>query len=297
MFALAVDILLPLVLLIVGGFLMASFLTISEETLVRVVADFFMPLLIFHAVYRSTVEADEILSLGAAVVIVTALMLVVAAAYAALTGVDRRGFSLPVMFMNSGFLGIPLMQLWGGDAAMNLIIVYDQVSTIFLFTLGIFMAAGGMHARSLRGVVSSPMLWALAAGFAFRFLGVPLPGALVDSLGFAGGAAPPVAAFALGASLAHQRVRLDWHVAAGVLLRFAAGFAAGVFVARLLGLEGQTRTVVIVASGLPAAVMSYVLPVRFGTDASHARTVVVVSTFLSFLWIPALFHLAQVVRF
>jgi hypothetical protein len=256
-----------------------------------------MPLLIFHAVYRSTVEAGEILSLGAAVVLVTGILFVLAAGYAAVAGVDRRGFSLPVLFMNSGFLGIPLMQLWGGDPAMNLIIIYDQVSTIFLFTLGIFMAAGGMHARSLRGVATSPMLWALAAGFAVRFLGVPLPGALVDSIGFAGGAAPPVAAFALGASLAHQRVRLDAHIAAGVLLRFAGGFAAGVFVAWLLGLEGDTRTVVIVASGLPAAVMSYVLPVRFGSDASHARTVVVVSTFLSFVWIPALFHLAQVVRF
>jgi hypothetical protein len=262
---------------------------------VRVVSDFFMPLLIFHALYLSTVEADEILSLGAAVALITGLLFLVAAAYAKLTGVDRRGFSLPVVFMNSGFLGIPLMQLWGGDSAMNLIIIYDQVSTIFLFTLGIFMAAGGLHARSLRGVATSPMLWALVAGFLFRFLGVPLPGALVDSIGFAGSAAPPVAAFALGASLAHQRVRLDIHIAAGVIARFGAGVAAGLLAVWLLGLEGQTRTIVIVASGLPAAVMSYVLPVRFGTDASHARTVVVLSTFLSFLWIPALFYLAEAV--
>lgn len=101
-FALAVDILSPLVLLIVGGFLMATFFTISEETLVRVVSDFFMPLLIFHAVYRSTLEAREILSLGAAVALVTGLLLLLAAAYAGLTGVDRRAFSLPVVFMNSG---------------------------------------------------------------------------------------------------------------------------------------------------------------------------------------------------
>jgi hypothetical protein len=140
------------------------------------------------------------------------------------------------------------------------------------------------------------MLWALAAGFVLRFLGVPLPGALVDSLGFAGSAAPPVAAFALGASLAHQRVRIDAHIVAGVLLRFLAGFAAGLAAAWVLGLEGEARTVVLVASGLPAAVMAYVLPVRFGTDASHARTVVVLSTFLSFLWIPALFFLADVTR-
>lgn len=297
MFTLAVDILSPLVLLIVGGFLMASLLPLSEDTLVRVVSDFFMPLLIFHAVYLSTVSGEEIFSLGAAVAVVTGLLFLTAAGYAVLTGVDRRGFSLPVLFMNSGFLGIPLMQLWGGDRAMNLIIIYDQVSTIFLFTLGIFMAAGGMSSRSLRGVATSPMLWALIAGFLLRFAGVPLPAPLLDSFGFAGAAAPPVAAFALGASLAHQRVRIDLHIVAGVLVRFLGGLAAGLLAARLLGLEGMTRTVVIVSSGLPAAVMSYVLPVRFGTDASHARTVVVVSTFLSFLWIPALFHLADVIRF
>ena len=296
MFALAVDILSPLVLLIVGGFFMASFLALSEDTLVRVVADFFMPLLIFHALYLSTVEVDAILSLGASVVIVLVLLLGLSAVYAWVSGVDRRGFSLPVLFMNSGFLGIPLMQLWGGDSAMSLIIIYDQVSTIFLFTLGIFMAAGGLSGRSLRGVATSPMLWALVAGFLFRFLGVPLPGPLVDSLGFAGGAAPPVAAFALGASLAHQRVRIDVHILVAVLTRFFAGFAAALVAVWILGLEGETRTVVIVASSLPAAVMSYVLPVRFGTDASRARTVVVLSTFLGFLWIPAVFYLAEVVR-
>ncbi|MFP3960512.1 MAG: hypothetical protein ACLFUX_10115, partial [Spirochaetaceae bacterium] len=60
----------------------------------------------------------------------------------------------------------------------------------------------------------------------------------------------------------------------------------------ILGLQGELRVVVIVASALPAAVMSYVLPVRFGSDASHARSVVVVSTFLSFFWIPIAFHVA-----
>ncbi|MGM0675711.1 MAG: AEC family transporter, partial [Spirochaetota bacterium] len=111
---------------------------------------------------------------------------------------------------------------------------------------------------------------------------------------FAGSAAPPVAAFALGASLAHQQVRLDLHILAGVFFRFFAGFAAALLAVEILGLGGEMRTVVLVASALPAAVMSYVLPVRFGTDASHARTVVVVSTFLSFLWIPVVFHLASV---
>lgn len=293
MFALAVDILSPLVLLIVGGFLMASFISVSEATLVRVVSDFFMPLLIFHALYLSTVEADSIVLLSASVVIVLVVLMAVATLYALLTGVDRRAFSLPVLFMNSGFLGIPLMQLWGGASAMNLIIIYDQISTIFLFTLGIFMAAGGVSARGMRGVVTSPMLWALVAGFAFRFLSIPLPTVVLSSFEFAGNAAPPIAAFALGASLAHQQVRVDVHILAGVLFRFFVGFAAALLAAEVLGLKGEIRTVVLVASALPAAVMSYVLPVRFGTDASHARTVVVVSTFLSFLWIPVVFHLAS----
>ena len=177
---------------------------------------------------------------------------------------------------------------------MNLIIIYDQVSTVFLFTVGIFMAAGGFSARGMRGVATSPMLWALIAGFLFRFLQIPLPSVLLSSFEFAGTAAPPVAAFALGASLSHEKVRLDVHILTGVFFRFFVGFAAALLSAEVLGLEGELRTVVLVASALPAAVMSYVLPARFGTDASHARTVVVLSTFLSFLWIPVLFHLSTI---
>ncbi|MFP4231113.1 MAG: AEC family transporter [Spirochaetaceae bacterium] len=292
MFTVVAGILSPLVLLILGGFFMASFFTLSEETLVRVVSDFFMPLLIFEALYRSRVSADAVGQLAAAAIIVLVVLLLVTVAYAALTGVDRRAFGLPVLFMNSGFLGIPLMQLWGGAGPMNLIIIYDQVSTMFLFTLGIFMAAGGFSSRGLRGVATSPMLWALAAAFLLRFLDVPLPELLLSSFEFAGNAAPPVAAFTLGASLAHQRIRLDVHMVAGVVLRFFGGLAAALLAAWILGLQGELRVVVIVASALPAAVMSYVLPVRFGSDPSHARSVVVVSTFLSFFWIPVAFHLA-----
>lgn len=87
--------------------------TISEDTLVRAVTDFFMPLLVFHSLYTSTIQPKEMIKLGGAVSFVLIFLLVVSILYCRFFNIDKRAFLPPILFMNSGFLGIPLMDLWG----------------------------------------------------------------------------------------------------------------------------------------------------------------------------------------
>jgi predicted permease len=194
--------------------------------------------------------------------------------------------------MNSGFLGIPLMKLWGGLPAMNLIVVYDQIQTLFIFTLGILIVTGGFSARGARQMLRSPMLWAILAGFAFRFADIGLPHVLLQTLEFGGAGTPALAAFALGCSLAKTQMSLSIHLLAGFLMRVALGFLLGVAVSILLRMEDPGRTVVIVASSLPSAVFSFVLPARYGVKPNLAAPVVLITTVLGFLTIPLAFYLA-----
>lgn len=288
-------ILLPLFILIVSGFVMGRLVPLSEDTLLRILTDFFMPFLVFSSLYLSPISPLDMLTLSGAVVFVLLLTLSAAFLYAAAVPTVKRTFILPVIFMNSGFLGIPLMQLWGGPGAMNIIIIYDQIQTFFIFTLGYLILEGGFSSSGIKAALKSPILWAIAAGFLFNLLKIHVPDSLIKTAVFAGNAAPPLAAFALGQSLSKRKKgRISLHVFSGVILRLAAGFLFGILTVRLFSLTGLMKTVILVTSALPSAVFSYVLPARLGFESETPREIVIISTVLGVVSIPLSFYISQI---
>jgi len=287
------SIILPLLVLIAGGYFFGRLARLSEETLVRTVMDFFLPMLVFASLYGMDSKPSEIGLVAAACAAILAVLLAASALYARLSGAEPRSFIPAVIFMNSGFLGIPVMKLWGGLTAVNLIVVYDQVQTLFIFTVGIMVVGGGFSLSGLRQMLRSPLLWSILAGFLFHFLRIPLPTVLLSALEFGGAASPALAAFALGCSLNNTKLDFNIHLVVGVLLRTVLGFLAGLGAVRLFHLTGAARTVVIVASSLPSAVLSSVLPARYGVKPNLAAPIVLLTTVLGLLTIPAALYLAE----
>lgn len=284
--------LLPIIIITGGGYIVARGFDLSINSLVTVITDFFMPMLIFHALYTSTISGAEIFGIAGVTTLVVVIPLTASLLYAKAVRIDTREYIPSMIFMNSGFLGIPLMKLWGGIAAMNLVVVYDQIQTIYIFTLGLFIITGGFSRRGLNEILHAPILWAIGAGFLFRFLHVPLPDPFLTTFEFGGNAAPPLAAFTLGASLRNTKLHFDRHLAAGLFIRFVIGFLAGYFSCILFNITGLTRTVLIVASTLPSAVFTSVLPLRYGVRSDFASTLVIISTLLGIFTIPLSFWLA-----
>lgn len=286
-------ILLPLIILAAGGYLTTLFFSLSEDTLVRVVTDFFMPLLVFHSLYTSKINLQETLKLGGAVSFVLFFLLIVSLFYCRFFRIDKRAFLPPIIFMNSGFLGIPLMELWGGGAAMNQIIIYDQVQTFYIFTIGIVIVAGGLKLSGLIEIIRTPLLWAIILGFGLRYLEIGVPTPLLRAFHYSGAGAPALATFALGCSLRKRKVKADPHLISGLLLRFVFGFAAGLMAVHIFGISGVARSVVLIASALPSAVFSVVLPLRYGVDARFAGGMVLLSTLAGVFVIPLIFRLSE----
>ena len=183
------------------------------------------------------------------------------------------------------------MKLWGGVAAMNLIVIYDQIQTIYIFTLGILIITGGLSAKSIKTMFQSPILWAIFLGGFVKIFGITVWEPLLTTCEFGGNAGPPLAAFALGVSLATTKVHINRHVLSGIFIRVVGGFVFGLLASTLFGLEGLSRTVVIVSSALPAAVFTSVLPLRYGVSSEYAGSIVIISTVLGILTIPVTFML------
>ncbi|NQU62816.1 MAG: AEC family transporter [SAR324 cluster bacterium] len=290
---LVLAILFPLFLLIFGGYIISRLFSLSEGPLVRAVTDFFMPLLVFHSFCTSPTSLPQMLKVFGAVTLVLMLMLILSWGYCRVFGLNLREVAPPLLFMNSGFLGIPLMKLWGGLAAMNLIVLYDQLQTFYIFTLGIVVVTGSFSRKGLKEVLLTPLIWAIVLGLIFNLSGIPVNPVILDGLAFGGDAAPALAVFTIGMSLNRYRISFNYHLLAGVLLRFVLGFLFGWLASELLGFEGMTKTVVIVASSLPSAVFSAVLPIRYGVDSRYASSVLIISTLCSVVTLPLAFYFAE----
>ncbi len=293
MFVSSLTLLLPIFFTAAGGYFLTKRFSLSVETLVRAVTDFFMPFLVFYSLAASNMDGKTVLQLTGVTGFIVIVLFIVSFLYAKAAKLDTRTFIPPIIFMNSGFLGIPLMKLWGGLAAMNFIVVYDQIQTTFIFTLGILIVTGGFSAKGLKEMIKSPLLWAIVAGFAWNFLPLPMPEVLANTFQFAGTAATALATFALGASLCGKKIKITVHLFAGLLLRVIGGFLAGLAAVRLFGLGGTLKTVVLVASALPSAVFAFVLPERYGVKAEFSGTLVLISTLFGVVTIPLVFWLAS----
>ena len=287
--------LLPILLLVLLGLLLSRLHDLSGDTLVKTITEVLMPMLIFHALATSDIELSLVADLAGVTSFVVLAAALLAWLYTRVADVEAREFIPPVVFMNSGFLGIPLMQLWGGLAAMNLVVIYDQIQTLYIFTLGLAIITGGLTAGRLTGLkemLKAPILWSIVLGFIFRFSGIQLPAPIAVTLEFGGSAAPPLAAFALGAALGTTKFHFSRHLFAALALRFAGGFLLALVGCRVFGITGLSRTVVLVASALPSAVFTSVLPLRYGAKADFGGTMVVVSSVLGIFVIPFSFWAA-----
>jgi len=284
-----VSLLIPLFSTIGGGLLLGRFFSLSEETLVRVLTDLVTPLMVFYSLYTSSLSGELLLRIFGAAFFVVFLLALLAFFWTRRSGLDRRVYMPPILFYNTGFLGIPLMQLWGGLAAMNVILIYDQMQGIAIFTIGIFIVTGGMSRKGLADMFLSPVMWAMGLGFVFNLAEFPVPDVVIKTCSFGGSAMTSLAAITLGCSLAKRKLAFDSHLAVGLFLRVVVGFFAGVAGSFVFGLTGLAKTVFIVGSSLPAAVFSYVITDRYGARTEFASSMVLVSTALGIVTIPLAF--------
>lgn len=289
----SLGILLPLFLLIGGGYLVGRIYSLSEGPLVRVVTEFFMPLLVFYSFCTVRMPVGHIARLIGVVSFVVMVMLLASWLYSKSFRLDFRAVAPPLLFMNSGFLGIPIMKLWGGLGAMNLVIIYDQIQTFFIFTLGIVIVTGSYRLKGVIEMLRSPLIWAILLGFGFNLAEIEVHAGLLNAMRFGGDVAPPLATFAIGVTLNHYRIQFNKHLVIGILLRMGLGFFLGAVAASLFGFTGMEATVVTVASALPSAVFSVVLPVRYGVSARYASSLLIGSTLVSLLTLPFMFTLSS----
>jgi predicted permease len=103
----------------------------------------------------------------------------------------------------------------------------------------------------------------------------------------------PLMLLGLGVALAQLVARNKARQFTLALARLALGLAGGVGVSWLFGLQGAERGVLIIQSAMPTAVFNYLFARAHGSDPDEVAGLVLLSTLVSYVSLPAIVALAM----
>lgn len=253
--------------------------------------DVFVPALVFSALTARDFDilAYDDLALATGLVVVGSGLL----CWPLLRPLAQRPatFLPPMMFNNSGNMGIPLAVFAFGSQALQAAVVMFLVSNLLHFTVGVRLLD---HRAPLLAPLRMPVILATLAGLAISLAGITLPQPLTESIELLGQVSIPLLLFTLGVRLTQVRLH-EWRVGLiGAVIRPVSGVLIALLVLLALPLESQQARLLLVFGALPPAVLNYVLAEQYRQDPERVAAIVMLGNLGSLLFIPAI--LAIVLR-
>ncbi|NVZ08929.1 AEC family transporter [Allochromatium humboldtianum] len=291
----------PIFLLIALGFVAVRRVWMPREGAVamsRYALLFALPALLFDTLSKRSLDSilvpDFLLVYVSASMITYGIGVLVASIARRTSPLDNAFFGMGLSMSNSSYIGYPLVAQLLGDSA--LIAVVMAILTEVLIILPLTLILTEFHrergrgsvlrtlGRVLRTVGTNPILLAIAAGLVFAALGWRLPAPIGRTIELLAGSAAVVALFAIGGSLAGQRVR--------GALGPATAIAAGKLVVHPLVAFGMLMLVptldptlgqaALILAGLPMVTIFPLIAQRYDQGEIPA-TALVITTLLAFV--------------
>ena len=158
-----------------------------------------VPCLIFVSLMQTEIEPSALSTLVIASLAAYGIVSVVMLLFVTLTRLERRTYAAPMIFGNTGNLGLPLALFAFGETGLSLAIIVFSVTAVWSFTFGIWLVAGK---GSLSKVLTEPMVGATLLGALFLWQGWSTPVFLTNSLSLIGQMAIPLMLITLGVAVA-----------------------------------------------------------------------------------------------
>lgn len=245
--------------------------------------DIFVPALVFAALASKSFDIAQNLPLllgGVAVVLGTGLL---AWPVARMMGVAANTFVPPMMFKNSGNMGLPLMVLAFGEVALPAAVVLFFIENFLHYSLGTWMLD---HHAKLWNLWRVPVIAAALAGLAVSVLHFPLWQPLWLGVKLLGDVSIPLLLFSLGVRLTDSR-HADWKISlVGALASPAAGMLVALLMNLVLGLTGRDAAMLILFGALPPAVLNYIFAERYHQEPERVASIVLIGNMASLAIIP-----------
>ena len=244
----------------------------------------FAPFLVFWALMDKPFDFSGYWGLavgGVAVVLGSGLLLL---PIALALKINLKTFLPPMMFNNSGNMGIPLILFAFGEDLLQAAVVLFIIEMLLHFTVGLYMLD---HKTNPLQLLKMPMIIAAIAGLTLSSLHVSLPAPLANTLKLLGQVSIPLLLFSLGVRLLDVSLK-DWKLGVfGAIAGPAAGLLCALSLLPFLQLSAVEAGVLLVFAALPPAVFNVLVAEKYQQEPEQVASLVMLGNLGSLIIIPA----------
>ena len=278
-----VAILFPIFGIVAAGFFYARRHKPEMAVANRLNMDVFVPALVFAAMAGKSFDLAAFGPLALAALLVLLACGLVAWPVARLLDVPAKTFVPPMLFNNSGNIGLPLAVLAWGENALAAAVILFMVENTLHFTLGARLLDPRARLLTLWRV---PVVAAAFAGIVVAAFKIPLWAPAVTAIKMLGDVSVPLLLFSLGVRMTDVSLG-DWKVSLlGAFARPLLGMAVAWGVVQALGIEGQQAAMLIVFGSLPPAVLNFLFAERYKQEPQRVASIVLVGNLAALIFLP-----------
>ncbi|MCF8184078.1 MAG: AEC family transporter, partial [Polynucleobacter sp.] len=196
---------------------------------------------------------------------------------------QAKTFVPPVMFVNAGNMGLPLMVLAFGEDALPAAVVLFFVENTLHYTLGTWLLD---HRARWWNLWRNPVIVASLVGIGLSLTKIELWQPLYLAIKMLGEVAVPLLLFSLGVRLAVSSLS-DFRIGMiGAIASPALGMALAALCIPLLDLSGRDAAMLMVFGALPPAVLNFVFAERYRQEPAKVASMVMLGNLGALVSIP-----------
>lgn len=269
------------------GWIIQRTLTLDVGTLSKLLVNVILPCALFHFLTTANLPLREVWPTVWFTILQFIALTGIGWAVAALCRVEKSlqpVIGLTAAFANSGNFGLPVAQLaFPPDYLLHQTLIVS-LHSILIVPYGILVLASrrGGVSQSIRALVTSPMILAVAAGLLIKGYQIELPQLVAHPIKLVADAYIAIALLTLGVQLAETKFSLShgpvW-LAVGMKMLLAPALSWGFLL--LTGFEPGLKDMLVVAAAAPAGVLLAIFCTEYRRAPEVAGAIVLVSTVLS----------------
>ena len=253
------------------------------EFVTRMAMTLSVPCLIFTALMKTEINPIDLKNVFLASLACYFFATVATFVFVKAIGLNFRTFFSPMLFGNTGNIGLPVCLFGYGSVGFDFAIIVFAVMAIYNFTFGIWIVSGG---GSPIKMLREPLIPAVLLGTLFLVNDWQTPEFLTNTLELIGQMAIPLMLITVGVAIARMKGTGIIQVIWPALGKFILCLGCALFSVWLFELPKVAGAVLILQVTTPVAVTSYLLEEKYGADAEAVASLVIVSTLFSVLYIP-----------
>ena len=285
------SIIFPIFALVAVGFLYARKHQPDMAAANQMNLNIFLPALIFHILSSKNFHLQEYSTLSLAALLIVLGSGLIAWPIAKLLNYDIKTFVPPMMFSNSGNMGLPLALFAFGEKALPAAVLLFMVENTLHFSVGVKILD---PRAAIIKILTIPMVVATIAGLLFSLMSWSLPQMMAVSFDMLGQIAIPLMLFSLGVRLIDVDLK-DWKIGLmGAIVCPLTGLIILVLISPFISLPKLQYELLIIYSVLPPAVLNFIFAEKYQQQPSKVASMVMLGNLFSLVSISmALYYVLE----